>query len=65
MDDQNYVQDDDVVHDPRYYGSVSQPLPGASADRIAVGGFKANLPVAELLDTEWGSGTTTTRRGYA
>ena len=50
MDDHNYITDDDFLLDVRYYSSVLEPLPGASADHIAVGGLSDNPPVAEPLE---------------
>ena len=50
MDDHNYITDDDFLRDLRDYTSVLEPLPGASADQIAVGGLSDNPPVAELLE---------------
>ena len=50
MDDHNYVTDDDFLHDLRDYTSVLEPLPGASADHIPVGGLSGNSPEAELFE---------------
>ena len=50
MDHHNYVTDDVVLRDLRDYTSVLEPIPGASADHITVGGFSDNPPVAELSE---------------
>ena len=50
MGDHNYITDDDFLRDLRGYTSVLEPIPGASADHIAVGGLSDNPPVAELLE---------------
>ena len=49
MDNHNCITDDDFLRDLRDYTSVLEPLPGASADHIAVGGVSDNPPVAEPL----------------
>ena len=50
MNDHNYITEDDFLRDLRHYTSVLEPLPGASADYIGVGGLSDNPPVAELLE---------------
>ena len=50
MDDHYYITDDDFLCDLRDYTCVLEPLPGASADHIAVGGLSDNPPVAEILE---------------
>ena len=50
MDDHNCITDDGFLRDLCDYASVLEPLPGASADYIAVGGLSDNPPVAELLE---------------
>ena len=50
MDDHNYITDEDFLRHLREYTSVLEPLPGASADHIAVGRLSDNPPVAELLE---------------
>ena len=75
MDDHNYIADDDFLRDLCNYTSVLEPLLGASADHIAVGGLSDNLPVAATLgadqrDHEEGhtgrrNCRTTSRRGDA
>ena len=50
IDDLNYITGDDFLRDLRDYASVWEPLPGASADHIAVGGLSDNPPVAERLE---------------
>ena len=49
MDDYNIINRD-FLRDLRDYTSVLEPLPGASADHIAVGRLSANPPMAELLE---------------
>ena len=58
MDDHNYITYDDFLRDLRDYTSVLGPIPGVSADHIAVGGLSDNLPAAELLER---NGETTRR----
>lgn len=52
MDDHNNITDSKCLRNLRdyTYTSVLKPLPGASADRKAVGGFSADPPAAELLE---------------
>ena len=38
-DDQNYITDDYFLRDLRNYTLVLEPIPGASADHIVVGGL--------------------------
>ena len=39
MDDHNYIADDHFLRDLRDYTAVLEPIPGAFADHIAVGGL--------------------------
>ena len=52
MDDHNYItdDDDDFLRDLRSYTSVLEPIPGASAHHIAVGGLSDNPPVTEFVE---------------
>ena len=50
MDGRNCITDNDFLSDLRDYTSVMEPIPGASADHIAVGGLSDNSLVAELLE---------------
>ena len=45
------MTEDDFLRNRRDYSSVLEPLPGASADHIAVGGLSDNQPVAEFVES--------------
>ena len=47
MDDHNDITDDDFLRDLHHYTSVLEPLPGPSAEHIALGGLSDNPPVAD------------------
>ena len=50
MDDHNYITDDDFLRDLRDYTSVLEPLPGASAEHIAVSRLSDNPMMADLWE---------------
>ena len=50
MNNHNYIANGDFLRVLRDCTSVLEPILGASADHIAVGGLSDNPPVAELLE---------------
>ena len=65
MDDHKYITDDDLLRNYSDYTAVLEPIPGASADHIAVGRLSGNPPVAELLERTSGITTRDTLNGRA